>query len=109
MKQLFLTTALLIAFTAPAMAEVVVRQLPGNTTIVTDTARPTPGVTIRNNESAYYRALLGRDRQQRDYYRGNPSAANPIQTECAQENRTNSSRNMCMRRAMREFEHGIND
>ncbi len=109
MKQIFLTTVVLIAFTAPAKAEEVVRQLPGNATIVTNTDRPTPGVTIRNNESVYYRALFGRDNQQRDYYRANPSTGNPIQTECAQDNRTDSSRRACMRRAMRKFEHGIND
>ena len=109
MKHIFLTVAVLIAFAAPVKAEEVVTQLPGNATIVTDPDRPTPGVTIRNNESAYYRALFGRDRQQRNYYNANPGAAAPMQTECIKENRTDSSRRACMRRAMREFEHGIND
>ena len=110
MKQLLLTLALLGAFAAPAWAEQQVRELPGNVTIVTDPDRPTPGVTIYNgDESIYYRALLGRDERARDYYNNNNAAMGALHSECAQDNRTSASRNACVRRAVREYEHGIND
>ncbi len=111
MKHLLLTLALLGAFAAPAMAEEVITNLPGNTTIVHDTDREPQGVRIYNgDESVYYRALIGRyDDGARDYYNNNSTAMGALHTECAQDNRTDSSRRACVRRAVREHEHGIND
>lgn len=109
MKKILLAMFLLAVFPSYALADEVVRQLPGNATIVTDPDRPPRGVIILNNdESVLYRALVGRDRQ-RNYYNANPSAATSLRARCEQENRTSSSRSACVRRAIREHEHGIND
>ena len=104
-KYLMAAMAGIFLMAAPAHADDrVVRELPGNVTIVTDPNRDARGVRIyTNDDSILYRTLVAPHNRTRDLQTPNSASLDDVDSICGN-SRNMTAKNRCIRDVIKERE-----